>query len=939
MCVPSRPSMGARRAQIPSIPVTIASLLPAGFSSLIPIHSSIPVDDKPEIPGYDLLRIIGRGGEGTVWEALERKLERRVAIKVHARIRDRESATNLWTEAKVAARINDPSIVTVLDVGLTLDGRRYYAMELVNGTDVAELIARGPLPARRAMEIAADVARAVAAAHSHGVIHRDLKPRNVIVDAANRARVVDFGIALDLRSGSDQLAGMLAGSPRYMAPEQIRGEEIGPATDIWAIGVLLFEMLTGRSPFERPTMLDILDAIVSAAPKKPSMLVPGIHRDIDAIVKRCLNARPQDRFQNASALEECIRAILEGHAVASARTDDTFSYQPRASYDDSDNERPRREDADKHLSWTWQLDSSPKALWPHISDTQRFNEAVGLEPMAITTETGADGRRIHRGSAKTLGLELAWQEFPFEWVVEREHSKFRWYSQGPIRAIWNRVTFVPLENGGTELTHEIWVTTRGVLGRLASFVELDQRLARAVDKYYRQLDMLLVGGADVDELDPNEPTKNQRACIAESAAQLLAQGFDERLVRSLENRLLHAPDTALSPLRPYELADRWNTSRAETVDAFVHAASHGVLVPTWNLLCPICRVPAQAVGSLGDVSERSQCPTCAEPFANDLERSVELVFVPAPAVRSVSDETYCFGPPARRPHIQAQKMLASRDEYMLVLDLEPGAYKVVADQSKLAFELLVTATGFANKVRLSYDGASFDGGPAIVRAGRVELRIRNRSAHEEYFRLESSEKERSVLSAAAALTHPTFRALFAEQIPMTGACMPVRELAFVFVRASCRDLVAKLGDARACHELSRLGDRVADEARRFQGTVVPSSLSVVTIAFSSDAQAMRAALAMRTMLDLGFPAGVAVAVHTGGCISTSRAGRLEFFGETLQRGEALVDACPTGAISVSDTLMANRKVALLVYESGRPTRDGQRAPGYADLRMTVLQTA
>ena len=947
MCVPLlptaesagiRPSLSVKRLRIPSIPVMIASLIPAALASLIPLPSAIPIDDKPEVPGYELLRIIGRGGEGTVWEALEKKLERRVAIKVHGRIRDgeRESSTNLWTEAKVAARIGDPSIVTVLDVGLTLDARRYYAMELVRGTDLADLISRGPLPPRRAMEIAAEVARAVAAAHAHGVIHRDLKPRNVIVDAGNRARVLDFGIALDLRSGGDQLAGMLAGSPKYMAPEQIRGDAITPATDIWAIGVLLFEMLTSRSPFERPTMLDILDAIVSAAPEKPSMLVPGIHRDLDAIVKRCLSARPQDRFPNASALHEHIRAVLEGQSIEIARTDDTFSYQPRASYDAVENERPLRADADKHLSWTWELQSSPKDLWPHISDTQRFNEAVGLEPMAITTETGPDGRRIHHGSQKTLGLELSWQEFPFEWIALREHSKFRWYSQGPVKAIWNRVTFKPLENGGTELTHEIWVMTRGVLGKLASFVELDQRLARAVDRYYRQLDKLLVEGEDGEAVAANEPSRSQRACIAESAAQLLAQGFDERIVRALENRLLYAPDTALSPLRPYELADRWNTSREETVDALMHAAGHGVLIPTWNLLCPICRVPAMAVDSLAAVDERSQCPTCAEPFANDLERSVELVFVPAPEVRVASDETYCFGPPARRPHIQAQKLLAPRDEFVLALDLEPGAYKIIADHSKAAFELLVTATGFADKARLTFDGTCFDGGPAVVRAGRVELRLRNKSPSEEYFRIEGAEKLRSVFSAAAALTHPTFRELFATQLPMIGACLPVRELAFVFVRASCRELVAKLGDARACVELSKLGDRIADEARRFQGTVVPSSLSGVTIAFSSDAQAVRAALAMRTMLDQGFPAGVSVAIHTGGCISTSRSGRLEFFGETLQRGEAMVDACPTGAISVSDTLMANRKVALLVYESGRAAKGGQRAPGYADLRMTLL---
>ena len=153
----------------------------------------------------------------------------------------------------------------VLDVGITLDEHPYYSMELVDGTDLAGVIADGALAPSTALGIAADIARAVAAAHEHGVIHRDLKPRNVIIDPTGRARVLDFGIAFNMNAGADRYAGMLAGSPSYMAPEQAKGLAVTPQTDIFAIGVMLYEMLTGERPFAGSSTETLLEAITTTA--------------------------------------------------------------------------------------------------------------------------------------------------------------------------------------------------------------------------------------------------------------------------------------------------------------------------------------------------------------------------------------------------------------------------------------------------------------------------------------------------------------------------------------------------------------------------------------------------------------------------------------------------------------------------------------------------
>src|SRR4051812_11001694 len=223
--------------------------------------TALGADDMPNVPGYDLVRVLGRGGMGVVFEAIELRFDRKVALKVHKDARIRGKHEELFREAFVAARIGDPGIVRVLDVGLTIDDRPFYAMELVQGTDLGALVADGPVEPRRAVAIALDIARAAGAAHEHGVIHRDLKPRNVVLDAAGRARVLDFGIAVDVAKRESR-PDDYAGSPPYMAPEQWRGEELTPRTDVYAIGVILHEMLTGSRPFPGKTAEDLAAKIL-----------------------------------------------------------------------------------------------------------------------------------------------------------------------------------------------------------------------------------------------------------------------------------------------------------------------------------------------------------------------------------------------------------------------------------------------------------------------------------------------------------------------------------------------------------------------------------------------------------------------------------------------------------------------------------------------------
>jgi eukaryotic-like serine/threonine-protein kinase len=286
-----------------------------------PAHPRAPWEPAaPTIPGYDVLRLIGKGGMGAVWEAFEHKFNRRVAIKVELRTPALNCLPpdSLFREARIAATVDDPALVRVNDFGVTLEGHPYFAMEFVQGTDLADLIREGPIASGRALRFMLDISRAAAAAHEHGIVHRDLKPRNIIIDGSERARVLDFGIAVHTEGGASLAES--AGSPPYMAPEHIAGKAFGPEADVYAMGVILFEMLTGERPFNADTPIALMQRIVREPAPKVTDRIASVDADLAALVDRCLSKDPAARFRNGRQLFEELLAIAEGRPRANART-------------------------------------------------------------------------------------------------------------------------------------------------------------------------------------------------------------------------------------------------------------------------------------------------------------------------------------------------------------------------------------------------------------------------------------------------------------------------------------------------------------------------------------------------------------------------------------------------------------------------------------------
>jgi eukaryotic-like serine/threonine-protein kinase len=262
---------------------------------------------------YKIIRKLGAGGMADVYLAEDQELGRRVAIKI---LNDRHAADDQFVErfrreAKNAAGLSHPNIVSIYDRG-EAEGTYYIAMEYLDGRSLKELIvSRGSAPIRTAIEYARQILGAVGFAHRHGIVHRDIKPHNVLVGPEGRLKVTDFGIA---RSGASQMTevGSIIGTAQYLSPEQARGSQVDQTSDVYSVGVVLYELLTGQVPFTGDTPLEIAMKHLSQIPKPPSELRPEVPHDLDMVVLRALAKEPSERYQSAEEMDADLERVLKG---------------------------------------------------------------------------------------------------------------------------------------------------------------------------------------------------------------------------------------------------------------------------------------------------------------------------------------------------------------------------------------------------------------------------------------------------------------------------------------------------------------------------------------------------------------------------------------------------------------------------------------------------
>jgi predicted Ser/Thr protein kinase len=277
---------------------------------------------RVNLPGYEVLGELGRGGMGVVYKARQQGLNRLVALKmilsgVHA---GPQEQARFRSEAEAVARLQHPNIVQIYAIG-EQEGLPYFALELVDGGSLAQRLNGRPLPGRQAAELVETLARAMHVAHERGIVHRDLKPGNILLTCEGTPKITDFGLAKCLDGSGlgrgTTLSGTVMGTPSYMAPEQAgdKAKQIGPPTDVYALGAILYELLTGRPPFHAASPLDTVLQVLDHEPEQPRLYNPAIDASLEAICLKCLEKAPRDRYSSAKALADDLAAYLRGEPV------------------------------------------------------------------------------------------------------------------------------------------------------------------------------------------------------------------------------------------------------------------------------------------------------------------------------------------------------------------------------------------------------------------------------------------------------------------------------------------------------------------------------------------------------------------------------------------------------------------------------------------------
>ena len=348
---------------------------------------------------YEVLGELGQGAMGIVYKARDPLIDRVVAIKTInlglALDEKEEYEGRFYQEAKAAGRLNHPNIVTIYDVGKSGDVA-YIAMEFLQGRELRDIMNDGGLlPVDQVLDIVAQVAQGLAYAHEHGIVHRDVKPSNIMVVRDGHAKITDFGIARMASSAVRTQTGMVLGSPKYMSPEQVMGKEIDQRSDIFSLGVMLYEMLTGQAPFNGENVNAIMYQTLNAVPAPPNTLNPAVPEMINFILAKALAKKVEDRYQNAKDFAVDLRACRD----TLPRSGKQINVSPAGG------ERKLPDAID--ISGRRHMDEEEAK--PAVALSQAFDSAAATMRLAALTGTGEDvdelvkTLKVVRPSAEAIG--------------------------------------------------------------------------------------------------------------------------------------------------------------------------------------------------------------------------------------------------------------------------------------------------------------------------------------------------------------------------------------------------------------------------------------------------------------------------------------------------------------------------------------------------------
>jgi class 3 adenylate cyclase len=639
------------------------------------------------------------------------------------------------------------------------------------------------------------------------------------------------------------------------------------------------------------------------APPRLESLAPDASPAVANLIGRCLEKDPRNRPADAAEVLAVIEQMCDGVAAL-------ITAHPA----------PPVQNESRIVSYTfeWELASSPEALWPFVSNTEKMNRATGLEPVrfeieSVQTNTKIPTQANTTGHQRVAGIAMKWKEHPFEWIEGSRHVVLRVFSAGVLRWYVAEVQLERLAGGGTKIRNTIRMEPRGFIAKLLSKYEIGIKYRKNLERVYRRIDRILASGPspDIDPIDPEIVlSSSARQRLERSAGELTAGGVDPRAAEALIAYLAHASDQDVARIRPLELAAKFGVPEDAMIDAALHAAKIGMLAMVWDVICPSCRIPSTVVESLAKIEEHARCKTCNIGFDVDFSRAIELAFRAAPDVREVETRTFCVGGPAHFPHVAAQVRLAPGERFALSLSLTPGYYLVRSPQLTRTYEVRVTAHGGVRRLDLTL------GVPAEVATmtpGDQLITVVNPEPREIVIRVERAGDRAFALTAARVMATASFRDLFPDQSLAPGRLMAVTQATLLVAQVDdAQTLFRELGDSKAFPVAARFFELIGALAREYGGSLVKTFGGLAIAGFERPGPAVEAALALQVAIDndpVTTGLRCKIAVHRGPMMALTQAGRLDYFGQNVELALSIAATTPPAVIGVTQAVCQDIGVA------------------------------
>ncbi|MDB6168368.1 MAG: adenylate/guanylate cyclase [Verrucomicrobia bacterium] len=583
---------------------------------------------------------------------------------------------------------------------------------------------------------------------------------------------------------------------------------------------------------------------------------------------------------------------------------------------------------EQRFRWTWGLESPPEALWPLVSNTDRFNRDCGYPPVTVVPSTSAR-RRLR---AKAMGIAIEWEEHAFEWEEPLCFGVERIYSSGPVSRMVMRCELAPGPGGGTTLTYDMRLTPASLLGRLALPFLVGRRARATTERVFRRYDAFARHGLKISQLARSPDLAAGAASRLDAAQRLLVDEARQPpgLVEKLTAFVRTSDDFAAQRMRPYVLADAWRADRRETLKLFLHATRAGLLDFHWDILCPHCRGTKASSSSLGSLDPAVHCETCDLDFTANFDQSVELTFTPGASIRPVARLDYCVGGPQVTPHVVAQQHLDPGERRALVLALKPGRYRVRA-ADLAAPQIFRIEQGGSPSGEISLTPQSSPVGELALSPGAA-LILANAADQSRLAVVEHVEWSDQSTTAAEVTALQLFRDLFSREVLRPGGQFSVGSLTVVFTDLkNSTELYKAIGDAPAFGRVLTHFEILKAAVSAEGGAIVKTMGDAIMAVFPQPCAALRALVRAQRHLarpeEYPLPDGVNSAhaphplalkagMHHGPCIAINQNERLDYFGTTVNIAARLC-ALGTGEdLVLSTTVRQDPGVASLLDEHG-----------------------